>query len=234
MSEADTVAPVFYVGDTETVGLPPHNYPCQVGLQKIDPITFDVLWEIESLIDPEYPIGEIATGIHGITDEMVADEPTLAEFVEHRLDGPLKGEITMIAHNIGFDIKALAQLAPISRTICSLFEARQARPLFPNLVDCKLQTLREYFGIKEDNAHQALGDCNVTRQVLKRISEATGKSLEQMASTPDRVVHFMPYGEHKGKLIFAVPAPYLRWMLDKCDMEKNLRESVQRAYDLKR
>lgn len=232
MAEADIV-PKFYIGDTETCGLPPHHYPCQIGLQQIDPNTFDVLWEIESLIDPEYPIGEYASGMHGITNEMVADEPTLAEFVELKLNGGLTGEITMIAHKIDFDIKALSQCGPISRTVCSLFEARQLRHLFKDLEDCKLQTLRAYFGIKTNDAHQALADCDTTRQVLQKLVQVSGRTLEQLASTPDRVVHTMPYGKFKGLLIVQIPKDYLRWMMDNTEMEKNLKASVEKAYALK-
>ena len=234
MAEAEIVAPEFYIGDTETCGLQPHNYPCQIGLQKIDPISFDVLWEIEHLIDPQWEIGEYAAGMHGITNARVADEPTLDEFRDVVLKGGLTGNITMIAHNFQFDAKALRQLGPISRTICSLAEARQCHALMPGLANHRLTTLAEYFGIKEVNAHQALADCDMTRQVLKKISEISGRTLEQMASTPDRIVHVMPFGAHAGSLIIAMPKAYLRWMLDKCEMEPNLQRSVQAAYNMKR
>ncbi len=234
MAEAEIV-PEFYIGDTETCGLPQHHYPCQLGLQKIDPVTFDVLWEIEGLIDPEWEIGEIATSIHGITNEMVVDSPTLEEFRERELEGGLIGNITMIAHNFKFDEPALRQLGTISRSICSLAEARQLVKLMPGLKNCQLQTLREYFGIAEDSAHQALGDCNVTRQVLKRLCEISGRSLEQMASTIIRTVHHMPFGKHAGDLIISLPKQYLRWCLDEMtNVDDNLRRSLQSAYDMKR
>lgn len=232
--EEVTVEPEFCIGDTETCGLPPHHYPCEIGLIKIDPVSFDVLWEVDSLIDPEYPIGEKASAIHGITDEMVADEPTLMEFRARELNGGLGENITMIAHNFKFDAPALSQLGTITRSICSLAEARQYRNLFPGLEDCKLQTLRAYFGIPENNAHRALGDCHTTRLVLMKICEASGRSLEQMAAAKDRVVHTMPFGKHAGVLIVMLPKPYMRWCLDEMDMEKNLRESIQKAYDLKK
>lgn len=234
MSEAEIIVPRFFIGDTETCGLPPHHYPCQIGLMEIDPVSFDVLWEIESLIDPEYPIGEIASGIHGITDDMVADEPTLAEFIEHRLDGGLKGEITMIAHNFTFDAPALRQLGTITRSICSLFEARQNTALFPGLQNHKLQTLREYFGIKVNDAHQALADCDTTRLVLKRICETSGRTLEQLASLKDRVVHVMPWGKHKGRLIPTIPKSDIAWLLGLDNLEANLRASLQKAYEMKK
>lgn len=234
MAEAETAEVKFVIGDTETCGLPPHHYPCEIGLQHIDPVSFDVIWETSSLIDPEYPIGEIATGIHGITNEMVVDEPTLAEFVLHRLDGGIEGDITMIAHNFQFDARALTEVGTITRSICSLFEARQNVALFPGLANCQLQTLREYFGIKPNKAHSALADCDTTRQVLQRICQASGRTLEQLAATPDRVVHVMPWGMHRGVLIVALPKPYMVWLLDREVLEPNLRKSVEKAMGMKK
>src|ERR1700741_4806481 len=89
----------FIIGDTETCGLGEDKNACQVGLLEIDPRTLEPIWEIESLIDPQWPISEGAAAMHGITNELVADEPTMDEFVQYRLGGPLKGEITLIAHN---------------------------------------------------------------------------------------------------------------------------------------
>lgn len=234
MSEAETAEVKFVIGDTETCGLPPHHYPCEIGLQHIDPVSFDVIWEISSLIDPEYPIGEIASGIHGITDDMVADEPTLAEFIEVRLGGGIAGDITMIAHNFQFDARALQQIGTVNRSICSLFEARQNVSLFPGLANCQLQTLREYFGIKPNKAHSALADCDTTRQVLQKICQASGRTLEQLAELKDRVVHVMPWGKCKGMLIAMMNKSDLKWLLGLENLEPNLRKSLQKSYDLKK
>lgn len=233
MAEAEILAPVFYLGDTETCGLPPHHYPCQIGLQKIDPVTFDVLWEIESLIDPQYPIGEIASGIHGVTDDMVVDAPTLQEFVDVTLEGGLQGDITMIAFNMQFDVKALSQLGNVSRTVCSLFEARQSLGHL-GLPNMKLQTLLAHFGIDPGRAHSALADTNATRLLLKKICEITGRTLEHLAESKTRVVHTMPWGVHRGTLIVALPKPYMSWLMTLPDLEPNLRKSVEKALGMKR
>ena len=224
----------FVIGDTETCGLPPHHYPCELGLMQIDPVTFDVLWETVSLIDPEYPIGAKASEIHGITDDMVVDSPTLAEFVEHRLHGGITGDITMIAHNFQFDSRALTQCGKVSRTICSLFEARQSLTHLKDLQNHQLQTLAAYFGITAGKAHSALGDCDTTRQVLKKICEITGRTLEQLAQAKDRTVHTMPFGKHKGTLIVMLDKQYMVWLLALPDLEANLRKSLEKAMGLRK
>ena len=224
----------FIIGDTETCGIGRDNVACEVGLMHIDPVSFDVLWEISSLIDPEHPISEGAGAIHGITQEMVEDEPTMSEFVEHRLKGGITGDLTLICHNVPFDIKSLSPIGSISRTVCSLFEARQSLTHLKDLQNHKLQTLAAYFGITPGTAHRALGDCDTTRQVLKKICEITGRTLEQLAQAKDRVVHTMPWGAHKGLLIIMLPKPYITWLLALPDLEINLRKSLEKAMGLRK
>lgn len=220
----------FIVGDTETTGLKDPR-ACEVGLMQIDPTTFEVLHEVSSLIDPEKPIEPGAMAIHGITDEMVADKPTMAEFLEH-CGGRIPGALTMIAHNLRFDIPMLEPVGVITRTICSLNEARAIKHLMPGLENCKLQTLREYFGIAANNAHRALADCDITRQVLKKLCDISGRTLDQLADVTVRTVHIMPFGKHVGTPIMSLPRSYLEYMLT-LDLDKNLRTSMQKSLDLK-
>jgi DNA polymerase III epsilon subunit-like protein len=234
--DASTQVLQFYIGDTETCGLPPHHYPCEIGLIKIDPLTFDSLWENVSLIDPEYPIHPKALEVHGITQEMVANEPTLAEYVEHRLDGGLKGDIVMIAHNFQFDKPALSKLGNIVHGVCTLLESRQVftQKECPGLENHKLGTLAAYFNFPPSKAHSALGDCETTRHLIKKLVEVSGRSLASMARLTDRTVHEMPWGKHKGTLLHLVPAQYIRWLFDQPgELEPNLRKSLQKVLDLK-
>ncbi len=224
------VDPIYLIGDTETCGIGKDKVACEVGLMKIDPVTFDVLWEIDSLIDPQHPISEGAMAIHGITQEMVADEPTMDEFVEHRLDGGIKGDITLICHNVPFDLSMLMPIGRITRTVCSLFEARM---YLKGPADNKLQTLREYFGIKPNSAHRALADCDTTRQVLQKIVQASGRTLDELANAKERVVHTQPWGKFKGLLIVQLPVDYLTWLDGLPDLETNLRNSVVKALKMK-
>lgn len=219
-----------YIGDTETTGLK-NKRACEVALMKIDPVTCDVLWSISSLIDPQQPIEAGAMAIHGITNEMVANEPTMAEFVAHRryLNGGLQGELTLICHNVAFDLPLLEPIGAITRTLCTLEESRAIRHLLPGLENCKLQTLREYFGIEQNNAHRALDDCEVTRRVLKEILRITGRTLDSLADATVRTVHLMPWGMHSGKPLHEVPAPYLHWVLAQEGIHNNLRTSITKS-----
>lgn len=227
-------APRYFIGDTETCGLPPNHQACQIGLLEFDPDTFDILWEIESLIDPEKPISPGAAAIHRITDDMVVDQPTLLEFKERDLEGGLPAGHIMVAHNYQFDEPQLTLLGPVAGSICTLREARAIKHLFPGLVDCKLQTLRAYFGFAENDAHQALADCQMTLLVLQKLCEASGKTVAQMAAVTDRTVHRMPFGKHEGALIIDLPTHYIQWMLNNTEnLDVHLRTSLKNALALK-
>lgn len=62
-------------------------------------MTLETLSTTSSLIDPEIPIEPGAQAIHGITAEMVAEEPTIEEFVEVIMGGRIEEPCTLIAHN---------------------------------------------------------------------------------------------------------------------------------------
>jgi DNA polymerase-3 subunit epsilon len=220
----------YIIGDTETTGLPPNKHACQVGLIEIDPITLDVMWEIESLIDPLHPIEPGAQAIHGISDAMVRCEPTMAEFIDRDLAGGLSGSITMICHNVSFDLSLLQPIGGIDRTICTLVEARQC---IRGTKSHKLADLAEHFGFVPDVAHKALADCHTTRLLLIKLMEITGQTLDQLATPKKRVVHVQPWGIHKDKLLVDIPSGYLTWLLTLKDLEPNLRESVEKALALK-
>lgn len=220
----------YVIGDTETCGLGEDKKACQVGLIEIDPITLEPIFAIESLIDPQWPIGEKATEMHGITQDMVADEPTMLEFVEHRLGGRMKGEITLVCHNLSFDESLLTPIGTVTRGICTLNESRH---WLKGPKNYKLATLAEYYGIVADDAHQALADCYTTLAVLKQIVKVSGRTLDELADVKERDVLVAPWGMHAGKLMLDVPESYLQWLLTLADLEPNLRRSAQKALELK-
>lgn len=217
----------YIIGDTETTGLKGKK-ACEVGLIEID-AGCNVIQTWSSLIDPQKPIEPGAAAIHGITDEMVATEPTMEEFVERDLAGGLTGEIVLICHNVRFDQEMLEPIGCIVDTLCTLEESRQIRHLMPGLENCKLQTLREYFGIERNNAHRALDDCMVTLQVLKKLLELSGRTIEDIAQTRVRDIHQMPWGKFVGQPILSLPRWYIQNRLELEDLEPNLRRSLEKA-----
>lgn len=227
----------FVIGDTETAGLPPHKRACEVALREICPITLDSLWEIESLIDPEIPITEGAYKIHGISDEMVANEPTMAEFREHRLGNQFADrKVVLVCHNVPFDQSMLEELFPIEASICTLAKARHLWPKGGpgNPANHQLGTLAEHFQIETGKAHAAMGDVHTTHGLLRLILAHTKKSLLELAFEGPVKIHVMPFGEHKGRLLLDMPRGYLQWMVDPAtSMDANLKRSAAEALALK-
>lgn len=219
----------FVLADTETTGLT--GPACEIALREICPDTLETIGEIQSLIDPECEIEPGAMAIHGITNEMVANEPTLEEFIEHRLGDAFEGrDIVLICHNATFDEKRLRTIGNITASICTLFHARQLVPEAPNH---KLQTLREHFGFPVNEAHRAMADVATTHRLLKEILGRTNRGLRDFLATMDTTVHRMPWGKHKGKLIMQLDFGYLDWLKKDCtDLEPNLKKSVEKAHKL--
>jgi DNA polymerase-3 subunit epsilon len=225
-----TINKRYVIADTETCGLRKMKIACEVALMEIDPETLEPIGTWASLIDPEIAIPEFVTGIHGITDEMVADQPTLTEFIEHKLHGGLEGEITFIAHNVPFDLPLLTGIGSITRSVCTLFEARQ---MYHNTPSHKLQDLRLHFGFPENEAHRALSDVHTTRRLLGQILKDSGRTLDQLADAKDRTVHVMPFGQHKGQLLMTVPRQYLSWLVQQENVEANLLASIHKVLKTK-
>lgn len=232
--ERATVREVVYViGDTETPGLSPEYPPCEVALREIDPVTLETIWEIGSLIDCECDIEEGAQAIHGISREMLVDEPTMQEFVDYRLNGRYAGkDIVLIAHNAPFDKPRLDPIGNISATICTLFHARQLIPK-AQVGNHKLQTLRAHFGYPENEAHRALSDVATTHRLLRDLLKLSGRTLADFAATYQVTIHRMPWGRHAGQLLVDMPRSYLQWLLSDASCEPNLRASVEKALTLK-
>jgi len=100
--------------DTETTGL---LVPSPAGLEKQPQIIelyaciidedFNMLREYESFYNPGVPLPEIIPKITGITDDMLADQPTFsAEYP--KLAKFFTGVDMMVAHNMNFDESMIA------------------------------------------------------------------------------------------------------------------------------
>lgn len=218
----------YLVADTETCGLGEHKKMCEVGIREIHPITLEGMGEWLSLIDPQHPIQPGATEVHGITDDMVADAPTAAEYRELVLKGEFDNcDNYLICHNAPFDVSLLAELMPVAGTICTLAWAR--RLIAAETANHKLQTLREHFGYPEGEAHRAMADVATTHRILRDLLQRAGMTLEQFARNGQHTVHTMPFGKHKGQLMVSLPAEYLIWLWNLDDLDENLRESVKKV-----
>lgn len=220
----------YLIADTETCGVGENKIACEIALLEIDPVTIEPIGAWESLIDPQREIPQVVIDIHGITNEMVKDAPTMQEYIDIVLAGEFKNDdLVLICHNAPFDVPLLVDLGPVVHSVCTLFWARQ---LIKDSVNHKLTTLREHFDFPENEAHRALADCHTTRRLLKVLLERAGRSLADFAATTEQTVHTMPWGKHKGQLVVTLPPHYLVWLWNLDDLETNLRDSIKKALSL--
>jgi DNA polymerase-3 subunit epsilon len=171
----------FAVIDFETTGLDPAvDRVLEMGVVCFDDgvMTASQNW----LINPTIPVPESASAVHGITDDMLADQPRFDEIwseIRTHLDGRLP-----VAYNANFDKRfLLAELERMGETTWGeqLPPAMQAevewidplvwaRELFPEQ-SAKLGEICAHLGISLDGAHRAANDAEATGKVLLRMAE---------------------------------------------------------------
>lgn len=223
------------IADTETATI--KGPVCDFALVEIDE-ELNVLKEVQALIDPMEPMAPAAQAIHGITNEMVADAPTMAEYLEHYGNPFACDELILIGHNIKFDYKMLQPLLPEKTTqVCTLRMAKNLWPdLDPERENHKLGTLAIMFGLEAGTAHRAMGDVMTALNLLRFIadySKATSfNDLVKMGTAPlslDTYIGFGKYGPNgsdkrspKGTKLRELPLDYVAWLKRQPDMDPDL------------
>ncbi|WP_129677706.1 3'-5' exonuclease [Candidatus Chloroploca sp. Khr17] len=155
--------------DTETTGLDDEAEIVQlamIDLHNADAMSGGVF--LDTLIRPSRPIPPAATAIHGITDAMVSNAPTMAEIlplfislIKHR---------TVLIYNAEYDLRLLQQsgvpnLAGYAATFVCVMQ----------WYSLYVGDFSEYYGSYRwqrlpGGDHTALGDCRATLAVLKRMA----------------------------------------------------------------
>lgn len=157
----------FTVFDTETTGLEPRtNRVVEAGAIRFD--ARGIVSRFNVLINPGCPMPAEVTKINGITDAMLAGQPS-AEIV---MPDFLRfiGESVLIAHNAPFDISFInEELSRIGKPLLRnrVIDTRIfAREMFPGLPNYKLQDLARHFGIEAIDAHRAEDDARVCMELF--------------------------------------------------------------------
>ncbi|MCV7225929.1 DEDDh family exonuclease [Mycolicibacterium komossense] len=121
---------------------------------------------VVSLLNPGVDPGP--THVHGLTSEMLEDQPTFDEIAPDLL-ALLKGR-TLVAHNVGFDysfLAAEAELAgvelPVDNVMCTVELSRRLELGLDNL---RLETLARHWGVDQARPHDAFDDALVLSRVL--------------------------------------------------------------------
>lgn len=208
--------------DTETAGL--GGGVCEIAYMRLDEWGRLIGEPFSRRLNPGRPIEARAQEIHGISDEMVADLPTLADAMTGSTP------IYWIGHNASFDQRVCAPTLQAAKTVCTLKLARQYFPQAPNH---RLDTLREYLGLSQQKAHSALGDIINTHELLTHVLDFTGLSLLTLfeRQTQPRLLAKMPFGKHKGMPMTLVPRDYREWMLSE-EIDNDLRFTLTQLKDV--
>ena len=183
--------PEFVVLDTETTGLS----ASKDRIVELSAIRFvnGIPTEIfETFINPEREISPETSAINHITNDMVADAPTISEVLPSF--EAFVGKSPLVAHNLEFDIKFLFYSGSIitdtprkyydtfaqSQKILKKMKYKYNREYDMweedydsdwDVVDYKLGTIAEYFDITFPCQHRASGDAIVTGKVFLNLIE---------------------------------------------------------------
>ena len=171
----------FVVLDTETTGIGPEAEIVQIGIVSSDGNTL-----LDSLVKPTKSIPPDATAIHGITDAMVADAPTLADLAEAVRDA-ITGR-AVVVYNAEYDIRLLRQSSRAiglevnwqtvpARWLCAMLAYAEYRGVpgkrYGEFKWHRLGDAVAFEGIRVHNAHAAIGDCLMTLALVRKMAEQT-------------------------------------------------------------
>lgn len=179
--------------DFETTGPNPDTCePVEVACVRFDG-NGSILSRFTSLLRPDHPIPEDATRVHGITNEMVQDAPTLVG-VMHELAEVAEGAVPL-AYNRGYDRKVMHRYLsgegvtvfdPEQPWLCAFAMAWSADRWEPGAGRHKLTACCERRGIRVVGAHRAEADAIACGMLF--FSLMTGAKAETtMAQVLDRV-----------------------------------------------
>lgn len=206
--------------DLETTG----KYPVESEICEMAAVKWQngqIIGEWSSLVKPTRLMSDAVIKIHNITNEMVANAPSIAEvlpdFSKFVADGFL------LAHHAPFDLGFLAweyekhKIAlPPNPVVCT---SLLSRVVVTDSVNHRLQTLREHFGLPAEVAHRALSDAvtclRVALECMKKAGE--NKTVEELCAMQGRPLYWKDFS--------------LEYFLEK-DVTKNILVATRDHLDL--
>ena len=166
----------FIAFDVETTGL--SAIACR--LVELSGVKFNLATgavdTFSTLINPGEPIPTEVSALHGITDAMVVDAPTidqvLPQFFQWCEDA---ANTVLIAHNASFDVEFLKvnamrqRLSLPAHAVVDTLALSQA--LVQGSANHKLKTLSEHFGFAGSLYHRALDDSMYVQKLFEKLVE---------------------------------------------------------------
>lgn len=207
----------FCVVDLETTGGAKDSSITEIGAVKV--CGGEIVGEFQTLVRPATAIPPMIQVLTGITNQMVATAPDLADALPRF--AAFSAGCVMVAHNAPFDIGFLRRGheelgLPWTRphVVDTVAVARQVMPS-EEVRNCKLSTLAAHFGATTVPNHRALSDARATVDVLHGLLERAGNlgvhTLEDLSEMTSRV---SPDRRAKRSWAAAAPeAPGVYWFV---------------------
>jgi DNA polymerase-3 subunit epsilon len=160
----------YTVVDIETTGLSPTD-DAIIELAALRVRNHQVVASYSQLINPLRPIPPFIQNLTGITNEMVAEQPSLIEVAA--LFVGFIGNDLLVGHNIArFDASFLNYQVPYLwssyQVVDTLLIARKL--LRAQCPDMKLSTIARFFEIDQSGAHRALNDTLITQACYEKMA----------------------------------------------------------------
>ena len=183
----------FCVVDLETTGGAEDDTITEFGAVKVR--GGEVLGEFQTLVNPRTAIPPLIAVLTGITNQMVAAAPTLAQVLPAFL--AFAGDSVIVAHNAAFDTGFLRRACerhgypPPHWTVVDTVGLARQILLRDEVPNCRLATLARHFDSPTAPNHRALTDAQATVDVLHGLLERVGNlgvhTIEDLAEFTRRV-----------------------------------------------
>ncbi len=207
----------FVVVDLETTGgsVSAGSSITEIGAVKV--CGGERLGEFQTLVRPSDPIPPFISVLTGITNQMVADAPSIAAALPGFLE--FASGAVLVAHNAPFDIGFLRHNAAALGISWPHFEVLDTAKLARRVVtrddapNCKLSSLARLFRAATIPDHRALSDARATVDVLHGLMERLGNlgvhTLEELQTFSSRVSVAQRRKRHLAENLPSVPGVYL-------------------------
>ncbi len=159
------------VFDIETTGLSKKDCRItEIGAVKIK--GGQVIERYNTFVNPQCPIPEDIQKLTSITDEMVADAPTIETVLPEFLK--FTGDCLLIAHNADFDtgfIRVAAEICNVEFNNPYLDTLALSRYLNPDMKAHKLDILAKHYKLDDFNHHRACDDAEILAKIYFAMTE---------------------------------------------------------------
>ena len=174
-----------------------------------------VMAQFDALINPGCPISDESFAIHHISQQMIAEKPTIEKILPDFFS--FVGEEIIIGHGIGYDLAMIERAAGRSKIPYTLksglcIDTLRLARLYGDSPNNSLESLAHHFNVPNPGSHRALNDVMMNIEVFKHLVRRY-KTLEQIFEILSKPIKmkFMPLGKHKGRQFGEIPLQYLKW-----------------------